>query len=80
MCAVVRVWRAADVESRHKEHVMAGSMKKVVGLLLVVFLLFYMFTDPGGLATLAKDGGTALWELIQQLFAAIIRFLNAMTS
>ena len=59
---------------------MAGSMKKVVGLLLVVFLLFYMFTDPGGLATLAKDGGASLWDLMQQLFAAIIRFLNAMTS
>jgi hypothetical protein len=58
---------------------MAGSLKKVVGLLVVVFVLFYMFTDPGGLATLAKEGGAALWDLTQQLFAAIIRFIDAMT-
>lgn len=58
---------------------MAGSLKKVVGLLLVVFLGFYMFTDPSGLAALAKEGATALWELTQQLFDAIIRFIDAMT-
>ena len=58
---------------------MAGSLKKVVGLLLVVFLGFYMFTDPSGLASLAKEGGTALWGLTEQLFDAVIRFLDAMT-
>lgn len=58
---------------------MAGSMKKVVGLVLVVFLLFYMFTDPSGLATLAKEAGTALWDLAEQLFGAIIRFIDAMS-
>ena len=58
---------------------MAGSMKKVIGLLLVVFLLFYMFTDPQGLASLAKEGGSALWSGLHDLFAALIRFLNAMT-
>lgn len=57
---------------------MAGSLKKVILLLVVVFVLFYMFTDPAGLATLAKDGGAAGWDLLQQLFAAVIRFLNAM--
>ena len=36
---------------------MAGSLKKVVGLVLVVFLGFYMFTDPSGLAVAAKEGG-----------------------
>ena len=58
---------------------MAGSLKKVVGLVLVVFLLFYMFTDPSGLAELAKEAGTALWDLTQQLFGAIIRFIDAMS-
>ncbi len=57
---------------------MAGSLKKVVLLLVVLFVFFYMFTDPGGLATLAKDGGAAAWDLLQQLFAGLIRFLNAM--
>ena len=58
---------------------MAGSLKKVVGLLLLVFLGFYMFTDPSGLASLAKEGGSALWDLTQQLFGAIIRFIDAMS-
>ena len=31
--------------------------KKVVAVVVIVFLGFWMFTDPDGLAQNAKDGG-----------------------
>lgn len=56
------------------------ALKKVVPLLLVVFLGYYMFTDPNGLAEIAKDGGTSLWDGLTRLFAAVIDFLDAILS
>ncbi|HEY1133345.1 MAG TPA: hypothetical protein VGE77_02110 [Nocardioides sp.] len=53
-------------------------MKKVILLLLVVFLGFWMFTDPQGLATSARDGGGGVWDALVSLFQAIIRFLGAL--
>jgi hypothetical protein len=50
--------------------------KKAVLLLVVVFLGFYMFTDPAGLADLAKNGGGEGWDLTTQLFEATITFLD----
>ena len=59
---------------------MAGALKKVLPLLLVVFVLYYMFNDPSGLAQNAKDGGAALWDGLTNLFAAVIDFINAVKS
>ena len=59
---------------------MAVALKKGVVLLVVVFIGFYLFTDPNGLATFAKEGGGALWDALVKLFDAIISFLNAMFS
>jgi hypothetical protein len=59
---------------------MTGVMRKGLVLLVVVFLGFYMFNDPNGLAQLAKDGGAGLWDGLQRLFAALIDFLDAITS
>ncbi len=56
------------------------ALKKVVPLLLVVFIGYYMFTDPNGLAELAKDGGTSVWDGLTQLFSAVIDFLDAILS
>ena len=50
--------------------------KKGVLVLLVVFLGFYMFTDPAGLADLAKNGGSEGWDLTTQMFEATIKFLD----
>ena len=59
---------------------MTGVMKKGLGLLVLVFVVFYMFTDPNGLASVAKQAGAQGWDLLVQLFGAAIRFLNAMLS
>ncbi len=40
--------------------------------LVVVFLGFWMFTDPDGLA----DSSGALWGATTQLFSAVIRFFG----
>jgi hypothetical protein len=50
--------------------------KKVVLLAVVLFLGFYMFTDPRGLADLASASGSGGWDLTTQFFEATIRFLN----
>jgi hypothetical protein len=50
--------------------------KKGVLAVLVLFLGFYLFTDPRGLADLAGQGGSEGWDLLTQLFEATIRFLN----
>lgn len=52
--------------------------KKVTLGVLVVFLGFWMFTDPHGLAEAAKAGGSQTWDLTQQLFEAVIRFFGAL--
>jgi hypothetical protein len=50
--------------------------KKLLILAVVVFVGFWMFTDPSGLAAMAKTGGSNGWELLTQLFTAVIDFLQ----
>lgn len=49
----------------------------VVGAVLL-FVGFWMFTDPRGLAELTKDGAVVGWDLLAQTFEAIIRFVKAL--
>ena len=56
---------------------MAGVLKKGMVVLVVVFIGFYMFTDPNGLAQTTRDGGGALWEALSSLFGALIDFIEA---
>lgn len=53
-------------------------MKKLVIALAVVFLGFWMFTDPNGLAETAQTAGGQTWDLAQQLFGAVIDFVGAL--
>ena len=56
---------------------MTGVLKKGLGLVFVVFVVWYMFTDPGGLAALSKEIGTWIWDTLVELFQALTRFLTA---
>lgn len=58
---------------------MTGALRKGLVLLVLVFVLFYMFTDPHGLANLAKTGGGAIWSGLTALFQALIHFINSVT-
>jgi hypothetical protein len=55
------------------------NVKKLAIVLVVVFLGFWMFTDPNGLAEAAKSGADQAWVLTQQLFTAIIDFVGALS-
>lgn len=52
--------------------------KKAMLAVVVVFLGFWMFTDPQGLAGAAKSGFSQTWNLAAQLFEAVIRFFGAL--
>lgn len=52
--------------------------KKALLAVVVVFLGFWMFTDPQGLADAAKGTGGQAWHLATQLFRAVIDFFGAL--
>ncbi|GAB4005873.1 hypothetical protein [Nocardioides ultimimeridianus] len=51
--------------------------KKLIGVVVVVFLGFWMFTDPSGLAVTAKEAGSNGWHLATQGFTGVIDFVGA---
>jgi hypothetical protein len=53
-------------------------MKKAVIAVVVVFLGFWMFTDPNGLADAAQSAGGQTWQWTEQLFGAVIDFFGAL--
>lgn len=55
---------------------MADVMKKGVGIVVILFLLWFLFTDPQGAAAMVREIGSAIWNLLQELFNAVSRFLT----
>ncbi len=53
--------------------------KKAVLVVIVVFVGFWMFTDPNGLAQAARAGAGQVWNLATDLFSAVIDFIAALT-
>jgi hypothetical protein len=56
---------------------MEGALKKGVGLLVIVFAIFWIFQDPSGAAGATKESVSAIWDLLVRLFEALIRFIDA---
>jgi|EndMetStandDraft_5_1072996.scaffolds.fasta_scaffold24281_2 hypothetical protein len=52
--------------------------KKLLLALVLVFLGWWMFTDPKGLAEAATTGAGTLWVLTTQLFRAVIHFVRVL--
>lgn len=52
-------------------------VKKIAVIAVVVFLGYWMFNDPSGLADIAKTTGDQGWDLTTQLFAGIIDFVTS---
>lgn len=59
---------------------MTGTLKKGAALLVVLFIGWYLFTDPSGLATLSKELGSKGWDGLVTLFKAIASFIGAIGS
>ncbi len=57
---------------------MDAALKKGVVLLVVLFLGWYLFTDPNRLAEMAQDGGAKAWTRLVDLFEAVARFIGAL--
>ena len=52
--------------------------KKLIGVVVIMFLGFWMFTDPNGLAATSKTVGANGWDLTTQAFSGIIDFVGAL--
>ncbi len=55
-------------------------MKKLVLLLVVLFLGFYLMTRPDSLADLSQDALANGWDMLTSLFEAVIDFVDALVS
>ncbi len=55
---------------------MSAVVKKGVPLLLIIFIGYYLFTDPRGLADAATSLFSTGWQLLTNLFNALINFAN----
>jgi hypothetical protein len=52
--------------------------KKLIAVVVVVFLGFWMLQDPNGLAETAKDAGGETWSVTEKLFTGVIDFVGAL--
>ena len=59
---------------------MTAVLKKGIGLVVVLFVVWFLFTNPAGLATLSKEIGTWVWSMLVQLFQALTQFLTTIFS
>ena len=56
---------------------MDGALKKGVGLLVLLFLGFWLVQDPNGLANTAQAAGSAIWNVVSTLFDSLREFFTS---
>ena len=59
---------------------MDGALKKGVGLLVIVFLGFWLVQDPSGFADSAKETGSTIWDMLVKLFDSLISFIKSLSN
>jgi hypothetical protein len=52
------------------------NVKKLILLVGALFIAFWLFQDPQGLADVASTFGEKGWDVTQQLFESIISFVS----
>ncbi len=52
--------------------------KKLITVVVVVFLGFWMLSDPTGLADTARSAGGEGWSVTEKLFTGVIDFVGAL--
>jgi hypothetical protein len=53
-------------------------LKKALPVLIVLFLGFWLFNDPHGIAHATKSSASDTWGLSAQLFSSLITFFRAL--
>jgi hypothetical protein len=53
-------------------------VKKLLLALVVLFLGFWLFTDPHGLAHATTSSAGQTWDMSEQMFRSVITFLRAL--
>jgi hypothetical protein len=53
-------------------------VKKLLLALVVVFLGFWLFTDPHGLAHATRSSAGQTWDMSEQMFRSVITFLRSL--
>lgn len=56
------------------------NLKKLILLVGALFIAFWLFQDPQGLAAVASTFGEKGWDVVQQLFQSIIDFVQTLSS
>ena len=59
---------------------MDGALKKGVGLLVILFLGFWLVQDPNGLANNLQNAGSTVWDVLSTLFSSLREFFSSMIS
>ena len=59
---------------------MDGALKKGVGLLVILFLGFWLVQDPNGLANSAQEAGSTIWDVLSTLFTSLREFFQSITN
>ncbi len=59
---------------------LAVNLKKLILLVGALFLAFWLFQDPQGLAEVASTFGEKGWDIVQQLFESVISFVSSLSS
>jgi hypothetical protein len=54
------------------------TIKKLLLILLVGFVLFWLFQDPSGLANSSEALFSGIWDLLQGFFEAVLDFVGAL--
>lgn len=52
-------------------------VKKVLLILFIGFLLFWLFQDPSGMASSLERLASSIWDLLVGLFESLIDFFRA---
>ena len=57
---------------------MDGALKKGVGLLVILFIGFWLVQDPNGLANSLENAGSTVWDVLSTLFTSLREFFSSM--
>lgn len=55
------------------------NLKKLGLLVVAVFLVFWLFTDPSGMADATRSAGSKGMDLSEQMFTSLITFFDRLS-